>query len=47
MLKAALARNEGDMYKGKIMLNLVAGKWIMVHADECELQDDPMYDGPL
>ena len=45
MLKASLAGNNGDMYKGNIMLNLVT--MIMVHADECELQDDPMYDGPL
>ena len=47
MLKTTLAGNDVNLYKGNIMLNMVACKWLMVHADECELQDGPMYDGPL
>ena len=31
----------------EIMLVLVAGKMINAHADECKLQEGPMYKGPL
>ena len=47
MLKTTLAGNDVNLYKGNIMLNMVVGKWLMVHADECELQDGPMYDSLL
>ena len=47
MLKTTLAGNDVNLYKGNIILNMVAGKWLMVHANECELQDGPLYDGTL
>ena len=32
----SMTGNDGDLWKGNIMLNMVAGKWLMVHVDECD-----------
>ena len=37
-----MSGKDGGLCKGKIMFNIVAGKELMVHADECELQDGPL-----
>ena len=50
-----IAGNDGDSYKGILCLSctmesyacLGGRKMINVHADECKLQEGPMYDGPL
>ena len=42
-----MTENDGDLWEGNIMLNMVADKWLIVHADECNLQDGPLYDGTL
>ena len=39
--------NNGDLWKGNIMLNMVADKWLMVYANECELQEGPLYNDTL
>ena len=44
---ASMTGKDGDLWKGNIMLNMVVGKWLMIHVNECELQDGPLYDGTL
>ena len=43
----SMTGNVGDLWEGNIMLNIVVGKWLMVHVYACELQDGPLYDGTL
>ena len=38
--------NSGGLCQGKMMFNIVLGKELMVHVDECKLQDGPLMKQP-
>ena len=46
MLTKTMAGKDDNLCKGYIMFNMVVGKELMVHADECELQDGPLKEQP-